>query len=44
MIDLEEGDYVEQARITISLCMIVRDEEETIARCLDTVEKLWMKL
>lgn len=26
--------------ITISLCMIVRDEEETIARCLDTVEKI----
>ena len=27
MIDLEEGDGVEQARPTISLCMIVRDEE-----------------
>ena len=26
--------------ITISLCMIVRDEEETIARCLETVEKI----
>ncbi|CRI00295.1 family 2 glycosyl transferase [Streptococcus pneumoniae] len=26
--------------ITISLCMIVRDEEKTIARCLDSVEKI----
>lgn len=24
---------------TISLCMIVRDEENTIGRCLDAVEK-----
>ena len=30
--------------ITISLCMIVRDEEDTIGRCLDAVEKLLMKL
>jgi len=26
--------------ITISLCMIVRDEEETIARCLDTIKDI----
>ena len=26
--------------ITIGLCMIVRDEEKTIARCLDSVEKI----
>ncbi|SHJ46552.1 Tetratricopeptide repeat-containing protein [Clostridium cavendishii DSM 21758] len=26
--------------ITISLCMIVRDEEETIGRCLDTVKDI----
>lgn len=26
--------------ITISLCMIVRDEENTIDRCLDAVEKI----
>lgn len=26
--------------ITISLCMIVRDEDETIARCLDTVKDI----
>lgn len=26
--------------ITISLCMIVRDEEDTIGRCLDAVEKI----
>ena len=26
--------------ITISLCMIVREVEETIARCLETVEKI----
>ena len=26
--------------ITISLCMIVKDEEQVIARCLDTVKDL----
>lgn len=26
--------------ITISLCMIVRDEEKTIARCLDGIEEI----
>lgn len=26
--------------ITISLCMIVRDEENTIARCLEAVENI----
>ena len=31
-----EGDTL----ITISLCMIVRDEEETLARCLDTVKDI----
>ena len=31
-----EGDSL----ITISLCMIVRDEEETLSRCLDTVKDI----
>lgn len=31
-----EGDTL----ISISLCMIVRDEEETIARCLDTIKDI----
>ncbi|EJR56501.1 hypothetical protein IIM_00433 [Bacillus cereus VD107] len=26
--------------ITISLCMIVRDEENTIARCLESVKNI----
>jgi glycosyltransferase involved in cell wall biosynthesis len=39
MMDLEEGDVVENDS-TISLCMIVRDEEGTLARCLDSVKGL----
>ncbi len=26
--------------VTISLCMIVKNEEETLARCLDTVKDI----
>lgn len=39
MMELGEGDIVGK-EITISLCMIVRDEEETIGRCLDSVKEI----
>ncbi len=31
---------MEEKQITVSLCMIVRDEESTIGRCLDSVRDI----
>ena len=36
--DSREGDYMDKNSITVSLCVIVKNEEQTISRCLESIK------